>query len=804
MWTTRRNSRADPAGVVDQLVDAAIVGVAARRPSPMRGTHVRLTSKYAKALPRCRVNAVDPGYTATDLNEHRGTKTVHQGAEVIVAMATLGPDGATGTFVDDDGTVPWQGGAWSGSSGLRANRQASGRMPVFSNLVMSAQVSATPARAGGPAIHELSRNRRIGILLICSMSLLIVGLDVTIVNVALPSIGRELHATVSGLQWTVDAYTLVLASLLMLSGSTADRLGRRRTFVIGLSVFSVGSLLCSLAPSLELLVVFRMLQAVGGSMLNPVAMSIITNTFTEPRERAQAVGVWGAVVGISMALGPVLGGLLVSSAGWRSIFWINIPVGVVAIILALRYIPESKAPRARRFDAVGQVLMIVLLATLTYGIIEAPSRGWSSPQIIVAFAAAGASLLGFVLYERRRREPLIDLRFFRSIPFASATVTAVAAFAALGGFLFLNTLYLQEVRGLSPLQAGLDTLPMALMTMVASPLSGRIVGHRGARLPLVVSGIALVGRLRHAGGHRRGDPLYVALRGLRGLRHRLRACQRTHHQCGGVRDAAGAGGRRLSGRLDLPAGRTDAGGGRGRRPRHEPPAWLDPRRSRVGEPRRLVDPGGMRPRGAGPRPRVHLAAGPRVRAAHGRAAQPRGAPGSGAGALSADPSDGSYPADGVPADAVPADAVPADAVPVDAVPADARVVWSVLRDLVLDNERRREVAEALGLSFGRIRAIRRLARKPMSMGELAAALSTDAPYATVVVDDLESQGLVRRRRDASDRRTKVVEVTAKGKQLARRAEAILDTPPPGLSALSGHDLRALRRILEKITTDRPR
>lgn len=341
-------------------------------------------------------------------------------------------------------------------------------------------------------MHELSRNRRIGILLICSMSLLIVGLDVTIVNVALPSIGHELHASVSGLQWVVDAYTLVLASLLMLSGSTADRLGRRRTFVIGLSVFSAGSLLCSLAPSLGLLVVFRMLQAVGGSMLNPVAMSIITNTFTDPRERAQAVGVWGAVVGISMALGPIVGGLLVSSAGWRSIFWINIPVGLVAIVLALRYIPESKAPRARRFDPLGQVCMIVLFASLTFGIIEAPARGWSSPLIVVSFCLAAAALLGLLLYEPRREDPLIDVRFFRSIPFASATVTAVAAFAALGGFLFLNTLYLQEVRGLSPLRAGLDTLPMAAMTVLASPVSGRIVGHRGARIPLVLSGLGLM------------------------------------------------------------------------------------------------------------------------------------------------------------------------------------------------------------------------------------------------------------------------------------------------------------------------
>jgi EmrB/QacA subfamily drug resistance transporter len=342
------------------------------------------------------------------------------------------------------------------------------------------------------SLHELSRKRRVGVLLICSMSLLIVGLDVTIVNVALPSIGHSFGASVSGLQWTIDAYTLVLASLLMLSGSTADRLGRRRTFIIGLSVFSAGSLLCSLAPNIEFLVVFRMMQAVGGSMLNPVAMSIITNTFTDPRERAQAVGVWGAVVGVSMALGPVLGGVLVTSAGWRSIFWINIPVGIAAIVLALRYIPESKAPRARKIDPVGQALVIVLLVSLTYGIIEAPNRGWGSPLIVTSFALALLSLIAFLRYEPRRTEPLIDLRFFRSIPFAAATVTAVAAFATLGGFLFMNTLYLQEVRGLSALHAGLDTLPMAVMTMVMSPISGRIVGRRGSRLPLVVAGAALI------------------------------------------------------------------------------------------------------------------------------------------------------------------------------------------------------------------------------------------------------------------------------------------------------------------------
>src|SRR5271166_3644739 len=188
------------------------------------------------------------------------------------------------------------------------------------------------------------------VLVTCCMSLFIVGLDVTVVNVALPSIGRELHATVSGLQWIVAAYSLVLASLLMLSGSTADRVGRRRTFQVGLALFTLGSALCSLAPNLPTLVVFRMMRAVRGSMLTPVAMSIITNTFTEPRERARAIGIWGGVVGLSMALGPVVGGILVTSVGWRSIFWINIPVGLVAAALALRYIPESKAPVARKVD----------------------------------------------------------------------------------------------------------------------------------------------------------------------------------------------------------------------------------------------------------------------------------------------------------------------------------------------------------------------------------------------------------------------------------------------------------------------
>ncbi|MEU6219293.1 MFS transporter [Streptomyces sp. NPDC047022] len=338
-------------------------------------------------------------------------------------------------------------------------------------------------------MHELSHRRRLVVLAICCLSVLIVSLDNTVLNVALPTMQRELHASVSGLQWTIDAYTLVLASLLMFAGSTADRVGRRRIFQAGLFVFTVGSALCSVAPNLDSLIVFRTVQAVGGSMLNPVAMSIITNTFTDARERARAIGMWGGVVGISMAAGPVIGGLLVDSVGWRSIFWINLPVGIAALLLTMVYVPESRAAKARHPDPVGQLLVIALLASLTYAIIESPN---SSAAHTLAFGAlALAALLALLWYEPRRGEPLIDLRFFRSAPFSGATGVAVSSFAALSGFLFLSTLYLQNVRGLDALHAGLWMLPMAVMCFVCAPLSGRLVGSRGPRLPLLTAGTAM-------------------------------------------------------------------------------------------------------------------------------------------------------------------------------------------------------------------------------------------------------------------------------------------------------------------------
>jgi EmrB/QacA subfamily drug resistance transporter len=337
----------------------------------------------------------------------------------------------------------------------------------------------------------LSRRRRTLVLVICCMSLLVVGMDNTIINVALPSLRRDLGASVSSLQWTIDAYTLVLASFLMFSGSMADRVGRRRTFQVGLASFGLGSLLCSLAPSVGWLIVARALQAVGGTMLNPVAMSIITNTFTDRVERARAIGIWGAVAGLSIGLGPIVGGALVDTAGWRSIFWINLPVVAAAIALTALFVPESRAQRPRRFDPVGQLLVILVLGCTVYSIIEAPKVGWLSIETLGLFGVAALGVVGLLIFEPRRRDPLLELRFFRSVPFSGATVASVANFCGFGGFLFLNTLYLQDVRGLSAFVAGLCTLPMAVLAMALAPINGRIVGARGPKVPLVVAGVAL-------------------------------------------------------------------------------------------------------------------------------------------------------------------------------------------------------------------------------------------------------------------------------------------------------------------------
>lgn len=337
----------------------------------------------------------------------------------------------------------------------------------------------------------LTLRRKNIILASCCLSLLIVSMDATIVNVAIPAVRADLRASAPQLQWVIDVYTLALASLLLLAGATGDRFGRRRVFQTGLSVFALGSLLCSLAPGIELLIGARLIQGVGASMMNPVALSIISQIFTERVQRARALGIWGGVVGISMALGPIVGGLLIEGVGWRSVFWINLPICAVAIILTAVFVPESKSATMRSIDPIGQLLAVAALFGLVFVLIEGPGLGWTDPRTVAIAAVAAVAFVLFLRYESRRHDPFIDLRFFRSIPFASATVIAVCAFAGWGAFLFMMSLYLQGVRGYSAMHTGLIYLPIAIGALFFSPLSGRLVGRYGARPSLLASGLLI-------------------------------------------------------------------------------------------------------------------------------------------------------------------------------------------------------------------------------------------------------------------------------------------------------------------------
>ena len=316
-------------------------------------------------------------------------------------------------------------------------------------------------------------------------------MDATIVNVAIPSIRADLGASGTQIQWVVDVYTLVLASLLLLGGAAGDRFGRRRVFQLGLTIFGVGALLCSLAPGIQTLVAARLVQGIGGSMMNPVALSIVSQVFSGRVERARALGIWGGVVGISMALGPIVGGLLIDFVGWRSVFWINVPICAAAILLTAVFVPESRSVTMRDMDPVGQVLAVCALCGLVFVLIEPPALGWRSPVVVTVAVASAVALATFLRFESRRRDPFIDLRFFASVPFASATVTAVCAFAAWGAFLFMMSLYLQGERGYSAAYTGLLYLPIAIGALVFSPLSGRMVGRFGPRPSLLAAGLLI-------------------------------------------------------------------------------------------------------------------------------------------------------------------------------------------------------------------------------------------------------------------------------------------------------------------------
>ena len=345
-----------------------------------------------------------------------------------------------------------------------------------------------PSGIDRPQAIGTHARRRWGVLAICCTSLFVVGLDTTIVNVALPTIGASFHVGIPGLEWVVNAYTLVLAGLLISSGALADRFGRRRVFQIGLVVFGIASIACALAPSVGVLIAARIAQGVGGSMLSPVALAIVVNVMTDPKERAKAIGVWAAVFGLSMAVGPIVGGVLIESFGWRSVFWVNVPVIVIVLVLTAVFVPESRAPQARRLDLPGQILLVAVVGGAVGLLIEGPRIGWTSPGAVVGYIAVALALASFIAVESRKAEPLVDPALFRHRPFSAAVLGAVVVFVALNATLLLGTLYLQQACGMTPATAGVVILPMAVAATVCAPLSGILVGRVGPRLPLLIAG----------------------------------------------------------------------------------------------------------------------------------------------------------------------------------------------------------------------------------------------------------------------------------------------------------------------------
>jgi EmrB/QacA subfamily drug resistance transporter len=339
----------------------------------------------------------------------------------------------------------------------------------------------------------LHKNRWLALGVLC-VSLLIIVIDNTIVNVALPTLVRDLNADLSELQWVVDAYTLTFAGLLLLAGTLGDRYGRRRTLVGGLVVFGAASGLAAFASSVDHLVLTRAVMGAGAAFIMPATLSLLTSVFADARERAMAIGIWAATAGVGVALGPVVGGFLLDHFWWGAVFVVNVPIAVGAVIGARALVPESRNPVPQRIDWMGAALSGIALVALVWGIIEAPGAGWTSTRVVAAFVTAAVGGVAFVSWERRISEPLLDVQLFRNARFTAASLTVMVLFFALFGFLFLSTQCLQLVLGYSPLEAGVHMLPYACAMIVAAPLSSKVVSRFGTKR------VVTAGMLTFAGG----------------------------------------------------------------------------------------------------------------------------------------------------------------------------------------------------------------------------------------------------------------------------------------------------------------
>jgi MFS transporter, DHA2 family, methylenomycin A resistance protein len=348
-----------------------------------------------------------------------------------------------------------------------------------------------------------SSQTRLVILVVVASAQFMAVMSLSVVSIALPTIGRELHATNTGLEWVVDAYQLVFASLLVAAGVLGDRRGRKGMFMLGVGVFALGSLVAGTAPSIGVLIGGRLLQGLGPAIVAPTGLAIISATFTERRERARAIGVWSSGSGLGLALGPVLGGVLVDGLGWRAVFFVNVPLALVIMAVGAVWAPRIPHTAVRyRFDWGGAVLTTAAVALLTFGIIEAPAHGWLSGLVVISLVAGLASLAAFVAWERRQPGALIDVSLFGRAPFTVANVAGMSVFFAFVGAIVYLSAYFQQVQHRSALVTGLCVLPIGLGFFLGAPLSGRIVGRLGARSPMIgglmLCGAATLGLLRLA------------------------------------------------------------------------------------------------------------------------------------------------------------------------------------------------------------------------------------------------------------------------------------------------------------------
>jgi len=354
----------------------------------------------------------------------------------------------------------------------------------------------------------MSRSRWSALAVLC-LSLLAIVVDNTIVNVALPTLARDLDAGLGELQWVVDAYTLTFAGLLLLAGALGDRFGRRRALLCGLAIFGAASAAAALAGDVDGLILARAAMGAGAALIMPATLSLIADVFADARERALAIGLWAATAGLGVALGPVIGGVLLDRFGWGSIFLVNVPLVAIALVAGRRLLPESRDPASRRVDWLGAGLSGVALVALVWAFIEAPAAGWTSVPVVAAGTLAAVALAAFVAWQRRAAQPLIDVRLFADARFSAASVTVMVLFFSLFGFLFCSTQYLQLVLGYSPTAAGLRVLPYAGAMIACAALSSRLVVRFGTKgvvttgMALFSAGLAIAATVGVSGGYGR-------------------------------------------------------------------------------------------------------------------------------------------------------------------------------------------------------------------------------------------------------------------------------------------------------------